>query len=132
MEAAEIAGCQARLCLVSYWEHGYGEYWGNQYKEEEECYNEYEISERASYAHHLLKPTAGKVSVDKIPLDDEQIIANVPLIGGPGKESSISEATGNEGATRDLWYHRGAILLWPNEAWRFLTKIIVTGHGRWR
>ena len=42
-------------------------------------------------------------------------MAKVPLIEGPGRGYAISEATGNEGATKDLWYHRGAVIMWPKE-----------------
>jgi len=37
----------------------------------------------------------------------------VPLLDGPGRDCEISEATGNTGATKELWYHRGGVILWP-------------------
>jgi hypothetical protein len=43
------------------------------------------------------------------------MLAKTPLREGPGRGYSISEATGNEGATKDVWYHRGAVILWPRD-----------------
>src|SRR5947209_10025538 len=56
-----------------------------------------------------------KINVKKIHLDADDLVAKVPLVDGPGRGYSISEATGNEGATKDLWYHRGAVIMWPKE-----------------
>ncbi|MCB0085045.1 MAG: hypothetical protein KDE47_29090, partial [Caldilineaceae bacterium] len=51
----------------------------------------------------------------ELALNEDDLVTAVPLRDGPGREVAISEATGNEGATKDLWYHRGAVILWPKE-----------------
>lgn len=121
LEAAATSGCRASLCLVSYYEHGYGEYSGgyHHWDEDEECdednYTEYEISETGIYAHHLVDQEASTFPLEHLTLTEEQLIAEIPLTDGPGRESSISEATGNAGATRELWYTRAAVIFWPEK-----------------
>ncbi len=83
LNAAANSGCQAYLCLATYY--------------------------RTSTADGT------KINVKKIHLDADDLLAKVPLVDGPGRGYSISEATGNEGATKDLWYHRGAVIMWPKE-----------------
>ncbi len=56
-----------------------------------------------------------KINIKKLHLNEDEILAKIPLIDGPGRCFSISEATGNEGASKELWYHRGAVILWPKD-----------------
>jgi hypothetical protein len=65
--------------------------------------------------HAFVGAEGTKINVKKIDLDAADLLAKVPLVEGPGRGYSISEATGNEGATKDLWYHRGAVIMWPKE-----------------
>ena len=67
------------------------------------------------YAHAFVAADGTKINVKKLHLDADDLLAKVPLVDGPGRGYSISEATGNEGATKDLWYHRGAVIMWPKE-----------------
>lgn len=108
LKSAEKNGCKAFLCLVSYIEESYGECWGG-----ESSYNEYEITRQEVYAHHFINTKGEKIDVESLTLEENELFANIPLREGPGREVSISEATGNEGATKELWYHRGAIIMWP-------------------
>ena len=70
---------------------------------------------RQVYAHAFVGADGSKIDVKKLDLDEDDLLAAVPLVDGPGRECAISEATGNEGATKDLWYHRGAVIMWPKE-----------------
>ncbi len=121
LNSAKKNDCQAYLCLVSYRRESYGECWGdgyyrNRYKEiDESDFEEYDVSEEEYYAHNLLDSSGHKLTLDRIQLEEDEILAEIPLREGPGREVEISEATGNEGATKDLWYHRGAIILWPKD-----------------
>ncbi|MCB0183793.1 MAG: hypothetical protein KDE31_05995, partial [Caldilineaceae bacterium] len=65
--------------------------------------------------HAFITADGHKIAVKELALNDDELVTRVPLRDGPGREVAISEATGNEGATKDLWYHRGAVILWPNE-----------------
>ncbi len=98
--------CKVFLCLVSYFEESYGDCWNGEY---EEC----EVTCQEVYAHHFISPTGEKIEVEELTLEEDQILTEISLRKGPGREISISEATGNEGATKELWYHRGAIIMWP-------------------
>ncbi|KOR30767.1 hypothetical protein TI05_13440 [Achromatium sp. WMS3] len=121
---------------------GYGEtkYYGNygrrryssrydEYDEDdldESDFEECDVDTEEVYAHSLIDITGEKLKLNKLTLDEDKLIAKTPLREGPGYGYSISEATGNEGATKDLWYHRGAVILWPKErSFELATKMDV-------
>ena len=120
LNAAEQNGCQAFLCLVTYLRTSYGEtiYYGRyspKYDLDEDDFEEYDVDEEEVFAHSFITATGEKINVEKIRLDEEKLFAETPLREGPGRGYSISEATGNEGATKDLWYERGAVIIWPKD-----------------
>ncbi len=108
LKLAEKNRCRAFLCLVSYLRESYGDCWDGSFEE-------YEVSCEEVYAHHLLDPLGENLGIEHLNLQEDKLIAEIPLRMGPGREESISEATGNEGATKELWYHRGAVILWSEE-----------------
>ncbi|WP_042242452.1 2OG-Fe(II) oxygenase [Neochlamydia sp. S13] len=127
LKAAAKHQCKAFLCLVSYYEESYGDYYGDGYKrnryrddDDSECsesnYTEYGINTTEIYAHNFLGNDGNKIKIAKILLSEDALLADKPLIGGPGRKVSISEATGNSGATKELWYHRGAVIIWPESS----------------
>jgi len=135
LNAAAHCGCQAYLCLATYHQASYGEVtnygygWGDRYgyyDEDDEDddedddmddgdFEEYEVDEERVYAHAFITADGDKIAVKELALNDDELVTRVPLRDGPGRKVAISEATGNEGATKDLWYHRGAVILWPKE-----------------
>lgn len=135
LNAAARCGCQAYLCLVTYHQASYGEVtgygygWGSRYDyyddddddEDddddmgEDDFEEYEVDEERVYAHAFITADGDKIAVKELALSEDDLVTKVPLRDGPGREVAISEATGNEGATKDLWYHRGAVIFWPKE-----------------
>jgi predicted 2-oxoglutarate/Fe(II)-dependent dioxygenase YbiX len=120
LNAAEENGCQAFLCLVTYYRTSYGETayysrYSSHYDLDEDDFEEYDVDEEEVYAHYFVSAKGAKIDVKKLRLDEDEILAKTPLREGPGRGYSISEATGNEGATKDLWYHRGAVIIWPRE-----------------
>ena len=127
LHAAAKSGCQAYLCLATYYRTSYGEVnsygWRGRrgrYSDDdddlaESDFEEYDVSEERVYAHAFVAADGTKINVKKLHLDEDELLAKVPLVDGPGRGYSISEATGNEGATKDLWYHRGAVIMWPKE-----------------
>ena len=56
------------------------------------------MSEEQVYAHAFVGADGTKIDVKKLDLDEDDLLAKIPLVDGPGREYSISEATGNEGA----------------------------------
>ncbi|NOQ34853.1 MAG: hypothetical protein GQ569_03055, partial [Methylococcaceae bacterium] len=119
LNAAEKNGCQAFLCLVTYYRNSYGStpYHGRySYDEEvdESDFEECDVSDEEIYAHAFITSKGEKITIKKLHLDEDELLANIPLLDGESK-CSISEATGNEGATKELWYHRGAVIIWTME-----------------
>jgi predicted 2-oxoglutarate/Fe(II)-dependent dioxygenase YbiX len=128
LNAAANSGCQAYLCLVTYHQASYGEvesygygrrgryaYADDDDELDESNFEEYDVDEEKVYAHAFITADGAKVAVQELALNEADLVTKVPLRDGPGREVAISEATGNEGATKDLWYHRGAVILWPQE-----------------
>jgi len=127
LNAAAKSGCQAYLCLATYYRTSYGEvdsygwrgrrgrYADDDDDLDERAFEEYDVSEELVYAHAFVTADGNKINVKKLQLEEEDLLAKVPLVDGPGRGYSISEATGNEGATKDLWYHRGAVIMWPKD-----------------
>lgn len=107
LKLAEKHHCNGYLCLVSYLRESYGDCW------DEGRFEEYDVSREEVFAHHLINLQDEVVGVDYLGLEEKDFLTEIPLRKGPGREESISEATGNEGATKELWYHRGAVILWP-------------------
>lgn len=139
LNAAVNSGCQAYLCLVTYHQASYGEVESYGYGRrgryayddgddddddddgddddelDESGFEEYDVDEEKVYAHAFITADGDKVAVQELALNEADLVTKVPLRDGPGRAVAISEATGNEGATKDLWYHRGAVILWPKE-----------------
>lgn len=119
LNAAEQNDCQAFLCLATYYRTSYGEaaYYGrySSYDLDEDDFEEYDVDTEEVYAHSFVSAEGEKIDVKKLRLDEDDLLAKTSLREGPGRGYSISEATGNEGATKDLWYHRGAVIIWPKD-----------------
>ena len=120
LKAAEQNDCQAFLCLATYYRTSYGEtvYYGrysSRYDLDEDDFEEYDVDTEEVYAHSFISAAGEKIAVRKLRLDEDDLLAKTPIREGPGRGYSISEATGNEGATKDLWYHRGAVIIWPKD-----------------
>jgi hypothetical protein len=116
------------LCLATYYRTSYGEVdsygWRGRrgryadYDDDdlnESDFEEYDVNEELVYAHAFVTADGSKINVKQLHLDADDLLTKVPLVDGPGRGYAISEATGNEGATKDLWYHRGAVIMWPKE-----------------
>ena len=120
LNAAAKNGCQAFLCLVTYCRTSYGDvpYYGS-YSDEDDCddddFEEYDVGEEEIYAHAFITSKDERADIEQLQLEEDELFAKTPLREGPGYGYSISEATGNEGATKDLWYARGAVIIWPKE-----------------
>ena len=118
LDAAKKNDSQAFLCLVTYYRESYGEttfYDRYSYDDDldENDFDEYDVEREEVYAHCFTTSKGKKVDIEKLILEEDELLAKIPLLDGPGRGFSISEATGNEGATKELWYHRGAVILWP-------------------
>lgn len=135
LNAAENSGCKAYLCLATYYQSSYGEVEGYGYgrysydEPDESDFEEYEVDEEEVYAESFVTADGTTIGVEKLHLDEDTLIATIPLRAGPGRDYSISEATGNEGATKELWYHRGAVIMWPADRELDLVARMDVGYG---
>ena len=123
--AAENRGYQAFLCLATYYRVSYGDtvYYGRHYSYDEEDdldeddFEEEDVDTEEIYVHAFITAQGGRSErYSKLALEETHIFSKIPLREGSGRDYFISEATGNEGATKDLWYHRGAVVIWSNES----------------
>ncbi|MFT5162709.1 MAG: putative 2-oxoglutarate/Fe(II)-dependent dioxygenase YbiX [Alteromonadaceae bacterium] len=120
LEAAQKSDCRAFLCLVTYIRQSYGDmaYSGRYSRydnEHEDNFEEHDVEREAIYAHGFMTVQGEKLTIKALSLEEDELLADISLFDGPGGGMSISEATGNAGATKDLWYHRGAVILWPKD-----------------
>lgn len=115
IEAAKRNECEAYLCLVTYRRLSYGEvpYSRYHYEPDEDDFHEFDVEEEYIEATHLIAGDGQALELGVFSLSEEHLVAKVSLFDGPGRECSIEEATGNAGASKDLWYHRGAVIVWP-------------------
>ncbi|GAQ83930.1 hypothetical protein KFL_001690080 [Klebsormidium nitens] len=64
---------------------------------------------------HIIAPELGAVAFDRLPIDEEfEVLPEGALEGHEWDDEQIEEATGNEGASMERWYHHAALLLWPH------------------
>ncbi|HWE03486.1 MAG TPA: 2OG-Fe(II) oxygenase [Tepidisphaeraceae bacterium] len=122
-EAARVAGCDASLALVTYWEtgsaessrgyrrRGYGRY-GDEYDEEGD-HEMGEVYDRSLTAKNFSDADGKPLAFGEIPLDESQIVSQVPLSEGEPDEEEFEGYTGNAGMTLERWYHRAAVMVWP-------------------
>lgn len=115
LTAAKQSDCEAYLCLVTYHRESYGELpyrrWGDEADEDD--FEEFDVGSEEIVASGFIAQDGVKQVLGELTLEEADLFAKVHLFDGPGEECHISEATGNAGATKELWYYRGAIILWP-------------------
>lgn len=120
---------------MTYFRSSYGEapYYGRHsyYEDDDEVdekdFEEYDVDQEEIYAHSFMTYTSEKIPIQKFKLEEDELLASIPLLEGEGRECSILEATGNEGATKELWYHRGAVIIWHTDReFEVITKADIT------
>ncbi|MFN0302630.1 MAG: 2OG-Fe(II) oxygenase [Burkholderiales bacterium] len=132
--AAEKAGCQAFLALLTHWQSGSVDYSsiddapyrsrGWRYRDDdddddgtsgENAGAEFEdvIDESMSLSHWF--DATGRVQpFSKLALTEAEIVSDVAPEDRPYRQE-ISEATGNEGVSMERWYRQAAIVIWPQD-----------------
>ncbi len=136
-DAARVSNCEAWLGLVTQKESGYGEYAsgyrrggrrGRYYDYDEddpEDYEMIEVYESEIRASHLSNASGGKLPVEELTLNPEQLVSKTPIDSRKPDKQEFEGYTGNAGMTLDRWYHRAGILIWP-ECMKFE---VLTGQG---
>ncbi len=135
LDAAEKAECDAYLALVTLWQngsaeggyddYGYGSrrrYLHREYDDDEQDdtvaagdskYTMGEIYDYSLTANHWSNRDGKKVSFGKIPMEENEIVPPDALTDTDPNREDFEGYTGNAGMTLERWYHRAAIVLWP-------------------
>lgn len=128
--AAQKAGFDAALALVTYWEHGeaeptftfysydrHNDYDDDGNEESDEYDDEHimgHVYERTWTAEHFSDATGRRLNYCQIPLSDQEIIAEIPFDAQKADEEDFEDYTGNAGMTLQRWYRRAGIVVWPS------------------
>lgn len=124
--AARDAGCDASLALVTYWESGLAEPDGgydfgrrgwhdDDDSEDDGDYIMQEVYDHSLKAEHFSDPEGAPLAFGWIPFDEEEIVSKEPLNERDADEQDFEGYTGNAGMTLERWYHRAAVVIWPEE-----------------
>ena len=89
---------------VSYSRHGY----------DVESAEMGEVFEEELVLDNWLDPSGQQQSFGRMPLREDEILSATDFEDFPFKQE-VHEATGNEGATVERWYHQAVIVIWPPE-----------------
>ncbi len=121
--AAEEAGCDLYLALLSIEESGTAEHTGYHsrrrrrwYTDDDEDEDEYEIGEvyeRSATLSDWRRPDGSPAELGDFPFEEEELSPPAAFEDLDADELHFHEATGNEGASFERTYHRAALVLWP-------------------
>lgn len=141
-EAAKLAGCVAHLGLVTVYqsgsaEGGYDEYeygYGRGYGGRRSSYKSYdedededddnstgskhtmgEIYDDSMSVDHWSDMNGDKVALGEITLAEDEIICEDKVDDWRISREDFEGYTGNAGMTLERWYHRAAIVIWPQD-----------------
>lgn len=132
-EAAEQAGCVAHLALVTLWQYGAVEYDEDDYfhSSRGQYYRRYdndavdgdigskhemgEIFDTSLTANYWSDRHGDTCRFGRMELHGDEIVTNVALDTNDPSEEEFEGYTGNAGMTLARWYHRAAVLIWPQE-----------------
>ncbi len=129
VEAAQQAGCQAYLALLTFHESGSadpsgggGGYYGRRSRwsddeDEDEDPSQYEMGEvfdSSLTAEHWSDSNGQRLPIGSISIDEGEILDEEALKQSE-PEVEFEGYTGNAGMTLERWYRHAAIFLWPNK-----------------
>ena len=136
--AAERAGCEVHLALITIEESGSAEATGGSrhYRrgrshddddEAEEEFEVVEVSDRRAVASHWRRPDGDPSPLAELPIMEAEFSPPASFEELEPDEEHFHEATGNEGASYERTYRRAALILWPRD--RLLAVINQAGLG---
>ena len=118
--AAEAAGCDLHLGLVSVYEYGLAEHtgyggWGRRrgWDDDEDAFEVVEAAEGGRVIRHWRLPDGSAPAIGELDIDDDELSPPDAFAGFDDIEPDFSEATGNEGASYERSYQCAALVLWP-------------------
>jgi predicted 2-oxoglutarate/Fe(II)-dependent dioxygenase YbiX len=110
--AADTAGCDLHLALISVTESGWAEYTGGGRWDSPE-FEIGEVTETYWEIHDWCLPGDSRPVMDSLPFSEDELSPADALADLDETEPEFSEATGNEGASFERTYQRAALVLWP-------------------
>ncbi|MBK1704620.1 2OG-Fe(II) oxygenase [Halochromatium glycolicum] len=121
--AAEAAGCDLHLGLVSVYEYGLAEHtgyyggWGRRRGwRDDDADEEFEIieaTEEGRVIRHWRLPDGSAPAIGELDIDDNELSPPDAFAGFDDIEPDFQEATGNEGASYERSYQCAALVVWP-------------------
>jgi hypothetical protein len=129
--AAGRSGFDASISLVTHWQNGSAEpsggygYGGRGYRRGYEDYGDDfddgdhemgEVFDESLSAERFSGADGTPLAFGRIPLEESEIVSEDPLAEGEPDEEDFEGYTGNAGMTLERWYHRAAVMLWPEES----------------
>jgi predicted 2-oxoglutarate/Fe(II)-dependent dioxygenase YbiX len=123
-EAARQARGDASLALVTKWQTGSAEPIGGYgyrrygYYDDGDAsnYEMGEVHDESLTAENFLDPGGKRLDFGEIPLDEEELVSEEPITQWEPDETDFEGYTGNAGMTLERWYHRAAVILWPQDS----------------
>ncbi|MBN9522224.1 2OG-Fe(II) oxygenase [bacterium] len=126
-EAAKLAGCQAHLAQLTFWESAAveetGGEWGyrRRYDDEEgedddegeDDYEVIEVLDSSLTLDHWGDAGDGRPKFGEMAVEEDEVVPRNALTNVK-PEQDVSGYTGNEGLTMDRWYRHAAVVLWPD------------------
>jgi predicted 2-oxoglutarate/Fe(II)-dependent dioxygenase YbiX len=110
--AADAAGCDLHLALISVTESGWAEYTGGGRWDSPE-FEIGEVTETDWEIHDWCLPDDSRPVMDSLPFSEDELSPADALADLDDAEPEFSEATGNAGASFERTYQRAALILWP-------------------
>ena len=124
LAAAEQAGCDVHLALLSIEESGYAEYdydssrrkrrWRGEEYDNDEDFAIGEVTEREQVLCDWRKPDDSRSPLGRFPFENEELCLLDLVEGLEPDELHFQEATGNAGASFERTYRRAALVFWPS------------------
>ena len=118
--AAEKAGCDLHLVLLTMQESGSATYigsyrsrWGDD-EDDGDSFEEDEVMDRTLFLSDWHHPEGKSFEVGRLPFDETELCSENTLEDFTEVEKSFHEATGNEGASFERSYRSVALVLWPS------------------
>ncbi|MEK7991141.1 MAG: 2OG-Fe(II) oxygenase [Thiotrichaceae bacterium] len=110
LEAAEKSNCDLHLAMLTKWESGDV---GYDYYEDEDDAEMEEVFDSMLSIDGWITPDNQRVDFGNLTVNEEEVFAEFDSTDRIADEQEIEEATGNEGATMERWYHQAALVIWP-------------------
>jgi len=114
LAAAEAAGCDLHLGLVTVFESGIAEHSGGGYWDDDD--GDFEVIEAVDegrYIHDWRLPDGSAPDIGDLHVEDHELSPPDAFAGFDDIEPDFEEATGNAGASYERFYQCAALVLWP-------------------